>query len=42
LIESFTANNNRTNIDVSSFSCGVYVVEAKTEKGIEVRRFVKE
>jgi hypothetical protein len=42
LLESFTANKNKTNLDISSFPCGVYVVEAKTEKGIAVRKFVKE
>jgi len=34
--------DNKTNLNVSSFPCGVYIVEVKTEKGIEVRKFVKE
>ena len=29
-------------IDISSFPAGVYVVEVKTEKGVEVKKFVKE
>jgi hypothetical protein len=34
--------NNKTNIDISSFPSGVYAVEVKTEKGVEVKKFVKE
>jgi hypothetical protein len=37
-----TANNSKTNVDVSSFSNGVYIVELKTDKGVTVKRFVKE
>jgi hypothetical protein len=45
--EKVYANSNNklqtTNkIDVSAFPIGVYVVEVRTEKGIEVRKFVKE
>ncbi|MGD0710352.1 MAG: T9SS type A sorting domain-containing protein [Bacteroidales bacterium] len=29
-------------IDISSFLSGMYVIEVKTEKGIEVRKFIKE
>jgi hypothetical protein len=42
LIKSFTATENKTSIDVSALPCGVYVVEIKTEKGIEVKKFIKE
>lgn len=42
LIETHATTGNKTNIDVSSFLCGVYIVEVKTEKGIEVKKFVKE
>lgn len=42
LIKTFSTEGNKAIIDVSSFSCGVYIVEIKTEKGIEVRKFVKE
>jgi hypothetical protein len=35
-------NNQKTDIDVSSFPCGVYLVEVRTEKGVEVKKFVKE
>ena len=34
--------NNKTSIDVSTFSSGVYVVEVRTENGIEVKKFLKE
>jgi mannan endo-1,4-beta-mannosidase len=42
LIESFTTNDRRTNIDVNSFPGGVYVVEVKTEDGVGVEKFVKQ
>jgi len=42
LINTFKANNDKTSIDVSTFPCGVYEVVVKTEKGIEVCKFVKE
>lgn len=42
LIKTLITTGNKTNIDVSAFPCGVYIVEAKTEKGITVKKFVKE
>jgi hypothetical protein len=42
LIKTIAANGNKINIDVSAFPSGVYVVEVKTEKGISVKKFVKE
>ena len=42
LLTTLAANNGRTNIDVSSFPNGVYIVEVKTAKGVSVKRFVKE
>jgi hypothetical protein len=42
LIKSIVPNNNNTNIDVSEFPNGVYVVEVKTEKGVDIKKFVKE
>jgi YVTN family beta-propeller protein len=44
--EVFTTTNNKlqtTNeINISSFPAGMYVVEVKTEKGVEVKKFVRE
>ena len=40
--EAGATTGNKTNINVSVFPSGVYIVEVKTEKGIEVRKFVKE
>ncbi|MGD0711489.1 MAG: T9SS type A sorting domain-containing protein [Bacteroidales bacterium] len=40
--EAGTPSGNKTNVDVSALPCGVYVVEVKTEKGVEVKKFVKE
>ena len=42
LIESRTTNDNNVNIDVSNLPGGVYVVEARTDKGISVSKFIKE
>jgi len=42
LIETLAANNNTLNIDVSAFPNGIYILEMKTEKEIEVKKFVKE
>ena len=42
IIKDISATENQTAIDISDFANGVYVVEVKTEKGIEVRKFVKE
>jgi len=42
LIKILTTTGSKTNIDVSSFPSGVYIVEMKTEKGIEVKKFLKE
>ena len=42
LIKTLAAKSNKTNIDVSAFSSGVYFVKVKTEKGIMVKKFVKE
>jgi hypothetical protein len=42
LIKTFTASGNNTNVDISSLPCGVYIVKVKTEKGIAVKKFIKE
>jgi len=42
LIKSLTTNGNKISVDVSALLSGVYVVEVKTEKGIEVKKFIKE
>jgi Secretion system C-terminal sorting domain len=42
LIKTLVTNSNKTNIDVSSFPNGVYVIEVRTEKGISVEKFIKE
>jgi len=42
LIKTLVASNAKTNIDVSDFPSGVYVVEVKTEKGLGVKKFIKE
>jgi hypothetical protein len=42
MIKNILTKENHTSIDISGFPCGVYVVEIRTEKGVEVKKFVKE
>jgi hypothetical protein len=42
LIKTIVAIGNKTTIDVSALPSGVYVVEVNMEKGVEVKKFVKE
>jgi hypothetical protein len=42
LIKSITANENTTSMDISDFAKGMYFVKVKTEKGIAVKKFIKE
>jgi len=41
LIGSISENGNNTTINISSFPCGIYIVKIKTEKGVEVKKFIK-
>jgi Secretion system C-terminal sorting domain len=42
LIKTIAACSNKTNVDVSALQSGVYIVEVTTEKGIAVKKFIKE
>lgn len=42
LIKSIANTFNKTNVDVSAFPSGVYIVEVKTQNGVGVKKFVKE
>ncbi|MGD0710108.1 MAG: T9SS type A sorting domain-containing protein [Bacteroidales bacterium] len=42
LIKTLAATDNKTDIDVSAFTNGVYILKVRTYKGIEVRKFIKE
>jgi uncharacterized repeat protein (TIGR01451 family) len=42
LISTFTTSGNNTTIDVSSFPGGLYFIKVITDRGIAVRKFVKE
>jgi PKD repeat protein len=42
LIKTITANEGKTNVDVSALPSGVYFIKVKTEKRIAVKKFVKE
>ena len=41
LIKTIKATGNKTNISVSAFPSGLYFVKVETEKGTEVRKFIK-
>ena len=42
LIKRIAANENNTSIDISAFAKGMYFIKVKTEKGLVVKKFVKE
>jgi hypothetical protein len=42
ILKTITTAEKQTNIDVSDLSSGVYIIKAKTEKGVVVKKFVKE
>ena len=42
LIKSLVTSGNKTNIDISEFPDGMYILELKTERGFTVKKFVKE
>ena len=42
LIKTIATSGTKTNVDVSALPCGVYVVQVKTERGIAVKKFIKE
>ncbi|MGD0711386.1 MAG: PKD domain-containing protein [Bacteroidales bacterium] len=42
IMKSIVADNNETIIDVSSFAKGIYIVKVISEKGITVKKFIKQ
>ena len=42
IIKRFKIKDKKTDIDISDFSSGVYIIRAKTDKGIVTKRFLKE
>jgi hypothetical protein len=42
LISTFLITENKTNFNISDFAEGVYILKAKTEKGIAIKKFIKE
>jgi hypothetical protein len=42
LIKCIGADENHTDIDISAFPVGMYIVKVTTEKGIAAKKFVKE
>jgi hypothetical protein len=42
IIKTINTAEKKTSIDVSNLSSGVYIIKAKTEKGVAVKKFIKE
>jgi hypothetical protein len=42
MIKTIYNSDLQTTIDVSDFPIGVYIIKAKTEMGIAVKKFIKE
>jgi hypothetical protein len=42
LIKTINIADKQTSIDVSNLSSGVYIIKAKTERGVAVKKFIKE
>jgi len=42
LIETLATTGNKTTIDVSALARGMYFVKIKTERGVAVKKFIKE
>jgi len=42
IIKTFETKENETNLDVSSFSRGIYLISVETDKGVWRGKFVKE
>ncbi|MFH1320098.1 MAG: YCF48-related protein [Bacteroidota bacterium] len=42
IIKSINGKENHTTIDISGFASGMYFVKVKTEKGVSVKKFVKQ
>ena len=42
IIKRLTVNDNLTTVDLSNLSSGVYIIKAKTEKGIAIKKFIKQ
>ena len=42
IIKVITGSSNKTNVDISELPSGLYFVKVQTEKGIAVKKFIKE
>jgi len=42
VVKTIYIEDTKTTIDIEDLSCGVYIVKAKTDKGIAIKKFVKE
>jgi len=42
IIKTITTAEKQTSIDVADLSSGVYIIKAKTERGVAVKKFIKE
>lgn len=42
LIKTLAIKGNKTNVDISTFPSGVYIIKAKTDEGIAVKKLIKQ
>ena len=42
LMKSIKTKDNSISVDISSFPAGIYVIEIQTEKGMAVKKLVRE
>jgi parallel beta-helix repeat protein len=42
IIKTIDSNDTKTTIDIGNLSSGVYIIKAKTDKGIAIKKFIKE
>ena len=42
IIRTIYSNDKKTTIDIGNLSSGVYIIKAKTDKGIAIKKFIKE
>ena len=41
-IKTFTITDSKKTIDLDGLSCGVYIIKATTDKGVVIKKFIKE
>ncbi len=42
IVERFIAKNTKTTVALSKLQCGIYFIKARTDKGVTVKKFIKQ